>query len=114
MTIGLVNRKTTRMSISVVRPRVNAKPRTSPIAKMYSSRAARNETVSETRIVRLALAQPRSTAARSDLPSLTSSRSRSKYTMNESAVMPIATMRPAMPASVRLKPSCALSSTTAR
>ena len=66
---------------------------------MYSSSAARNETVSETRMVRLARCQPRSTAARSDLPSLTSSRSRSKKTTNESAVMPIATISPATPAS---------------
>ena len=69
------------------------------MAKTYSSAAARNDTVSETRIVRRARSQPRSTAARSVRPSLTSSRSRSKYTTNESAVMPIATTRPAMPAS---------------
>ena len=34
VTIGLVNRNTTTMSISVVRPSVNAKPRTSPTAMM--------------------------------------------------------------------------------
>src|SRR5258708_1919536 len=55
--MGLVNRKTTRTSISVVSPRVNAKPRTSPWEMMYSSRAARNDTVSDTRIVRLACPQ---------------------------------------------------------
>ena len=49
-------------------------------------------------MVRRARLQPRSTAARSELPpSRTSSRSRSKKTTNESAVMPIATIRPAMP-----------------
>ncbi len=34
VTIGLVNRNTTTMSIRVVRPSVNAKPLTSPIAMM--------------------------------------------------------------------------------
>ena len=33
VTIGLVNRKTTTTSMTVVSPRVNAKPFTSPIAK---------------------------------------------------------------------------------
>ncbi len=112
--IGLVNRNTTTMSISVVRPSVKAKPRTSPIDRMYSSNAARNETVSDTMMVRLALVQPRSTADLSDLPSRTSSRSRSKYTMNESAVMPIATMRPATPARDSVKPSYLLSRMTDR
>ncbi len=102
------------MSISVVSPSVNAKPRTSPSDRMYSSSAARNDTVSDTRMVRRALAQPRSTAARSDLPSRTSSRNRSKYTMNESAVMPIATISPAMPASVSVNPSYFDSRTTDR
>ena len=58
--------------------------------------------MSDTRIVRLARFQPLSTAGRSVLPSRTSSRSRSKNTMNESAVMPIATTRPAMPDSSRV------------
>ncbi len=55
-------------------------------------------------MVRRARCQPCSTAERSVLPSRTSSRSRSKNTMNESAVMPIATMSPAMPDSSILKP----------
>ena len=56
-------------------------------------------------MVRRARVHPCSTAARSDLPpSRTSSRSRSKNTTNESAVMPTATMRPAMPASDSAKP----------
>src|SRR5262249_41346142 len=76
--IGLVNVNTTTTSMSVVRPRVKAKPRTPPMAKKYSSAAARNDTVSETRMVRRARLQPRSTAARSERPSRTSSRSRSK------------------------------------
>ncbi len=70
---------------------------------MYSTAAAMKDTVSETRIVRRARCQPRSTPARSDLPSLTSSRSRSKNTTNESAVIPIATIRPATPASESAK-----------
>ena len=73
-----------------------------------------NDTVSETRIVRRARFQPRSTAVRSDLPSLTSSRNRSKNTTKESAVIPIATIRPAMPASDSAKFSYMLSSTTER
>src|SRR5579875_2730420 len=81
---------------------------------MYSSRAARKDTVSETRIVRRARFHPLSTAVRSVRPSLTSSRSRSKKITNESAVMPIATMRPAMPASDRVKFWYLLSSTTDR
>ena len=55
-------------------------------------------------MVRRARPQPRSTAARSERPSLTSSRRRSKKTTNESAVMPIATIRPAMPARDSAKP----------
>src|ERR1700729_3169231 len=54
-----------------------------------------NDTVSDIRIVRRARFQPLSAAGRSVLPSRIASRSRSKYTMNESAVMPIATTRPA-------------------
>ena len=47
VTIGLVNRNTTTTSMSVVRPSVYAKPFTSPTEKMYSSRAARKDTVSD-------------------------------------------------------------------
>ena len=70
--------------------------------------------MSETRIVRLARFHPASTAGRSVLPSRTSSRSRSKKTMNESAVMPIATTRPAMADSDMVKFWYLLSSTTER
>jgi hypothetical protein len=112
--IGLVNRNTTITSMSVVRPRVNAKFCTSVTANLYSTAAARKDTESETRIVRRARRQPCSTADRSDLPSRTSSRSRSKNTTNESAVIPIATIKPAMPASDRAKLSYRLSSTTDR
>ena len=69
--------------------------------------------MSDTRIVRLARFQPASTAGRSCLPSRTSSRNRSKNTTNESAVMPTATISPAMPASSRLKFWYLDSSTTA-
>ena len=102
---GLVKQNTTRMSISVVRPSANAKPRTTPIAKMNRMSAAMIDTASAARIVPRARFQPLSTASRSDLPSRTSSRSRSKNTMNESAVMPMATMSPAMPGSVSVKPT---------
>ncbi len=104
MIIGLVNRNTTTTSMTVVSPRVNAKPLTSPMEKYHSRAAARNDTVSETRTVRRARFQPRSTAVRRVRPSRTSSRSRSKNTTNESAVMPMATMRPATPARVSAKP----------
>ena len=70
--------------------------------------------MSDTRIVRLARFHPDSTAGRSCLPSRTSSRNRSKKTTNESAVMPMATIRPAMPASSRVKFWYRESSTTAR
>ena len=59
--------------------------------------------MSETRIVRRARFHPLSTAGRSELPSRTSSRIRSKKTMNESAVMPIATTSPAIPDRSRVK-----------
>ena len=54
--------------------------------------------------MRFARPQPSSTAPVIDLPSRSSSRMRSKYTMNESAVKPIDTIRPATPASDRRKP----------
>src|ERR1039457_4320639 len=104
VTVGLVNRNTTTTSMRVVRPRVKAKPLTSPMEKNHSSAEARKDTVSETRMVRRARFQPRSTAVRSVRPSRTSSRSRSKKTTNESAVMPMATMRPAIPARSSEKP----------
>ena len=72
-----------------------------------------NDTVSDTRIVRLARFQPASTAGRSALPSRTSSRNRSKNTTNESAVMPMATIRPAIPDSSRAKFWYLVSSITA-
>ena len=43
-TSGLVNRNTTKTSMIVVRPSANAKPRTTPIAKMNSTSAARIDT----------------------------------------------------------------------
>ena len=72
--------------------------------KYHSSAAARNDTVSETSTVRRARFQPRSTAVRRVRPSRTSSRNRSKNTTNESAVMPMATIRPATPDSSSAKP----------
>src|SRR5262249_59240315 len=42
VSIGWVKVKTTTRSMIVVRPRVNAKPFTSPMAKEYSKAAARN------------------------------------------------------------------------
>jgi hypothetical protein len=52
-------------------------------------------------MVRRARSQARSTAATRVRPSRSSSRMRSKYTMNESAVMPMATINPATPGSDR-------------
>ena len=60
--------------------------------------------MSADRIVRRARTQARGTATRTDRPSCTSSFIRSKNTTNESAVIPTATMKPAMPARVRVKP----------
>jgi len=51
VTIGFVNRKTTRRSTSVVSPSVNAKPRTPPTAKKYNRTAAISDTESATKIV---------------------------------------------------------------
>src|SRR4029079_5936280 len=45
-TIGLVNQKKTSRSISVDSPRANAKPFTTPAAKMYRTTAARIDTES--------------------------------------------------------------------
>ncbi len=80
---------------------MKAKPFTPPTARKYSTAAARKFTTSEMMIVRRARAQPVSTADVSERPSRTSSRTRSKNTMNESAVMPIETMKPATPARLR-------------
>src|SRR4029453_3710363 len=63
-------------------------------------------------MVRRARRHPCSTAARKLRPSLTSSRNRSKNTTNESAVMPTATIRPAIPASVSVNPIHSPSRTT--
>jgi hypothetical protein len=55
-------------------------------------------------MVRRARTQARGVALRSVRPSRTSSLSRSKYTTNESAVMPMETMNPAMPARLSANP----------
>ena len=78
VTIGLVKKKNTTRSISVERPSANAKPLTTPAAKMKSTTAARSETASAARQVFRARTQPDSTATRIDLPSRISSRIRSK------------------------------------
>src|SRR5579875_1947032 len=102
VTSGLVKAKTMKRSTMVERPRVKANPRTSPTASQYKMMAAIKETRSAETMVRRARNHPFSTALRSELPSRTSSRNRSKNTTNESAVTPTATMRPAIPASVRV------------
>src|SRR5919107_4031857 len=79
-TAGRAKNQAAKKSIRVARPRVKAKPRTGPMAKMYSSRAARNDTeLAETRVWN-ERCQPRSTEVRRVLPSRTSSFSRSKNT----------------------------------
>src|SRR4029453_4338218 len=79
-TAGGAKNQAAKKSIRVARPRVKAKPRTGPMAKMYSSRAARNDTaLAETRVWN-ERCQPRSTEVRRVLPSRTSSLSRSKNT----------------------------------
>src|SRR6266508_2619191 len=69
-----------KKSMSVARPRVNANPRTGPMAKMYSTSAAANDTVLADTRVWNERAQPRSTEVRRVRPSRTSSLSRSKNT----------------------------------
>ena len=64
-----------------------------------------SETASADRIVRRDRDQARGTALRALFPSRTSSFRRSKKTTNESAVTPMATMKPAMPARLSVKPS---------
>ena len=107
---GLVKKKTTTTSRTVVRPSVNAKPWTLPTVTMNSTAAARNDTKSETRMVRRARGQARSTAGRRVRPSRISSRTRSKYTMNESAVIPMATMAPQTAGRFSAKPMAGPSS----
>ena len=51
VTIGLVKKNTMKTSITVLRPSANAKPLTTPIAKMNKISAARNEIASAARIV---------------------------------------------------------------
>ena len=82
----------------MVRPSVNAKPFTWPTARTYSTAAARKVTALPDRIVLRARAQPRGTADRNERPSRISSLMRSKNTTNESAVVPIPMIRPAIPA----------------
>ncbi len=55
-------------------------------------------------MVRRARGQARWTAGRSGAPSRTSSRMRSKYTMKESAVIPIATIAPQIAGRFSAKP----------
>ena len=77
-TSGRVNMNATTTSTRVVRPRVNAKPRTLPTERKYRTTAASSETKSAARIVRRARIQPASPAARRLRPSRISSRMRSK------------------------------------
>ena len=63
---GFREQNTTAMSISVVRPRVNANPFTAPMAKMKSTSAESSETPSAIRIVCRDRTQPVSIAVRSD------------------------------------------------
>ena len=61
-------------------------------------------------MVRRARGQARSTAGRSERPSRISSRMRSKNTMNESAVIPIATIAPQTAGRFSAKPMAGPSS----
>ena len=75
---GLVNMKTISTSISVVSPRVKAKPFTEPMAKTNNTMAESMDTASAISTVCRARRQPVSTAVRRLRPSRTSSRIRSK------------------------------------
>ncbi|MDQ0938167.1 hypothetical protein QFZ49_008149 [Streptomyces turgidiscabies] len=77
---------------------------------MKSTAAARKDTKSETMIVRRARGQARATAGCSERPSRISSRMRSKNTMNESAVIPIATIAPQTAGRFSAKPMAGPSS----
>ena len=103
-TRGRVNRKATSTSMIVVKPSTKAKPRTLPTEMKYRIAAASSDTKSAARIVFRARTQPVSAAERRVRPSRISSRMRSKYTTKESAVIPIATIAPATPASVSASP----------
>ena len=103
--------KTTSTSISVVSPRVKAKPFTEPMARTNNTMAESSDTASAIRIVCRARRQPVSTAVRRLRPSRTSSRIRSKKITKLSAVMPMATIAPAMPGRLSAKPTELPSST---
>ena len=103
-TTGWVNQKAMIRSMTVVRPRMKANPRTLPMDRKYNTTAASSVTKSAANRVRRARTHPLSQACRRDRPSRSSSRMRSKYTMKESAVMPTATIAPATPARVRVSP----------
>ena len=85
-----------------MRPSVKANPFTWPIARKYSTAAARKVTALPDTIVLRARTQPRGTADRNERPSRISSLMRSKNTTNESAVVPMPMIRPAMPARSRV------------
>ena len=75
-TTGRVKTNATRTSTAVVTPSVNAKPRTLPMLRMYSTTAPSRDTKSAANRVRRARNQPVSAATRSGRPSRTSSRTR--------------------------------------
>ena len=104
-TTGRVNAHRIPMSRIVATPSVSANPRTGPTARKYRMTAAANVTVLPARLVRKADWNARWTAVRTVLPSRTSSRMRSKNRIDESAVIPMDTTIPAMPASVRVNPN---------
>ena len=72
------------------------------MATKYRITAARSDTKSAASTVRQAEWNPRSTLVRTLRPVRASSFKRSKYTMYESTVMPIETIRPVTPANVKL------------
>ena len=86
-------------------------PLTDPMASMNRTSADSMETVSAIKIVCRARRQPVSTAVRRLRPSRTSSRIRSKKITKLSAVIPMATMAPAMPGRLRANPTELPSST---
>ena len=103
-TSGYITKYDSTRSITVDRPRKNAKPRTLPIASTYSTTAPMSETRSAATMVRNERWNARSAHDRTVAPARSSSFSRSKYTTYESTVTPADTMMPVTPARVSASP----------
>ena len=84
--------------------RVTAKPLTGPVPNWKRKSAAIRVVMFASRIVPKARANPVSMAARTVLPTFSSSRMRSKISTLASTAMPMVRITPAMPGRVRVAP----------